>query len=483
VSRIPAPLAALLAVALILATTWSLVTPAFQAPDEQAHVAYALSLAERGTLPGQEGRLFLSTEQSLAAGAANSDQTAGVLLTRPSWARATQERWEATAAGLPAGAREDGGGPNPAAPNPPLSYLLNAGAATVAGDGFFDRLWAMRLMSVLAFLGTVLGTWLLCGEVFGRRRVLQVASAGSVALAPMLGFLGGAVMPDPLVIALSSLALWLGARIIRRGITVRDALALGLVIGAAAAAKAAALVLLPPAAFALAVGAWRTRRAGAPGSGGVLVPLVAAAGGVAATFGVWVVISRIIDRAATGQVAGTATGVAINVRELGSYLWQFYLPRFSFQTPFERANDTLPVFQYWVKGTWADFGWLEVHFGDPVYALLAVVMAVIAVLGVRTLVRMRASVDLWLLAFFALAVLTLLAGVHWTEYRQYRSGIGAFVQGRYALPLAALAGLLVALALRGLAPRTRAIAGAVLLGGLFTLNLFAFGLVLERFYA
>lgn len=481
--RVPAPLLALLAVAFLVGTAWSLVTPAFQTPDEAAHVAYAQSLAERHSLPGDEGRSVSSTEQATAAALMNADQTAGILDTRPEWSRAAADRWAATEAGLPTAAREDGGGPNPAAPNPPLSYLADAGAYTVAGGGFFTRLWAMRMTSVLAFLLTITGVWLLCGEVFRRDRVLQVAAAGATALAPMLGFLAGAVMPDPLVIALSTLALWLGARVVRRGVGARDALALGVVVGLAGVTKSASLVLVPPALLALAVGAWRARaRTGDTRAAALAVAAWAA--GIAATLGVWVITARIIGRAAAAQVSTAAGGsTAFNPREFLSYLWQFYLPKLPFMSEYQRPNPTKPVFEYWVKGTWGNFGWLEIHFADPVYFVLAGVMVTVALLGFIALVRLRDRVDPWLLAFFTVAALTILAGLHWTDYRQIRGGALGFAQGRYLLPLAGLAALLVALALRGLRPRARAVGAAVVLAGMFTLTLFSFGLVLDRFYA
>ena len=54
--RVPPALGALMAVSLLLSVTWALVTPAFQAPDEQYHFAYVQSLAERQALPGDATR-------------------------------------------------------------------------------------------------------------------------------------------------------------------------------------------------------------------------------------------------------------------------------------------------------------------------------------------------------------------------------------------------------------------------------------------
>ena len=479
--RPPAPLAALMAVAFILGTTWATLTPAFQAPDENAHTAYAQILAESFKLPGIKDRPVQSSEQRTAAAALNADQVAGVPLTRPEWSQAAEQRWEAADAKLGPAARKDGGGPNPASPNPPLSYLGDAAAYHVAGGTIFTRLWAMRMTSVLAFVLAVLAAWLLTGEVFARDRLLQVAAAGTLALQPMMGFLAGAVMPDPLLIALSTLALWLAARILRRGLTTRDGLALGIVVGAACVTKSAAFVLLPAVLLAVVIGALRARRrTGAS----VAVPVLAAGAGVVATLGAWFVIARVIGRAAAAQVQGTGGGAStLNVREFASYLWQFYLPKLSSQTPFPRTSDDIPVFQYWVKGLWADFGWLEVHFGDTVYVVIAGAMVLVGVLGLITLVRLRSRVDLALAAFFLLVVLTTIAGLHWTEYRQFTGGATSFIQGRYLLPLAGIGGLAVALALRQFALRTRALMTAVWLAAMFALTLFSLGLGWERFYA
>ncbi len=88
-----------------------------------------------------------------------------------------------------------------------------------------------------------------------------------------------------------------------------------------------------------------------------------------------------------------------------------------------------------------------------------------------------------MLAFFALVALTLVAGLHWQEYRLLLAGAGPFMQGRYLLPLVGLAGLVAAAALLALPERWRGRAVAVALGGLFVLQAFSLGLALERFYA
>src|SRR3712207_9244995 len=62
-------------------------------------------------------------------------------------------------------------------------------------------------------------TWLLAGELLGRRRGLQLVAAAVVGLWPMLVFLSSSVNPDAMLYATWSLTLWLGVSAIRRGLT------------------------------------------------------------------------------------------------------------------------------------------------------------------------------------------------------------------------------------------------------------------------
>jgi hypothetical protein len=124
-----------------------------------------------------------------------------------------------------------------------------------------------------------------------------------------------------------------------------------------------------------------------------------------------------------------------------------------------------------------------VRFPEWVYVLLTVVTVAIAAVALRELWRARRGVDPAVLAFLALVAVTLLAGLHWTEFKMLTGGQGPFNAGRYLLPLAGIAGLAVALAVRVVPVARRPVAAAVALGGLFALNLAAFGLMIERFYA
>jgi 4-amino-4-deoxy-L-arabinose transferase-like glycosyltransferase len=480
--RPPAALVALLAATFVLAMAWALVTPAFQSPDEQSHFGYVQSLVEGPGLPGKAGRPLFSSEQMLAAAQSNADQAAAQPDVKMEWSPLVYERWRAADAALPAGARGDGGGPNPASSNPPLYYLVEAPAyAAASGGDVFDRLLAMRIVSLLWLLVTVTAVWLLAGEVFGRDRLLQLVAASVAGLAPMMSFLSASVTPDAMMLALWSLVLWLGVRILRCGLTWPLALALCGLAGAAGCVKATSYALIPAALFVLAMGLWRLRPRHA---GPTLAAAAAGAAGLALTLGVWHVVANAAERATSAQFsAATSTEGGLDVRFLLSYVWQFYLPRLPFQGDVFPDINSLPLDAIWLQGAWGSFGWLDVNLPPMLYDVLIAVTAIVVVAAAVTLWRTRRTTDWAVAVFFAGATIALLAGLHWTEFRAIERGGGTLNQGRYLLPLVGIAGLAVVQALRLLPQRLRPHGAAVVTGGLLAPQLLALGLMLDRFYA
>jgi 4-amino-4-deoxy-L-arabinose transferase-like glycosyltransferase len=468
-----------MAVSLLLSVTWAMVTPAFQAPDEQYHFAYVQSLAERKAIPGDATRPSFSSQQARGMAGVNSDQVAAQLDVRPDWSNRGERRWETRDAQA---ARDDGGGPNAASSYPPTSYAWQAlGYAAASGGTLFDELLGARLMSALWLPLTVVGTWLLAGEVLGRRRVLQTAAAAVPALAPMVSFMTGAVSPDGMLYAISTLALWVGVRAIRRQVPARDATAFFGLVGLACAIKTASVALLPAAALVAALGVWARRERptiAARFSAAIVVPLLL-------VLGVLVLGADVGERSFASQIVESTSPVTAgsSAREFLSYLWQFYLPPTPIQYKYAFTSGGLPVISIWVTYGWAAFGWLEVRFWPWVYVLLAAVSAAVAIAAVVALVRARRRIDLRVAAFLALAVLALLAGLHWTDYRQLEAGARGFMQTRYLFPVIGVFGLTLAGALSLVPVRWRAGTVGATIAALFAFDLLSLGLVLERFYA
>jgi 4-amino-4-deoxy-L-arabinose transferase-like glycosyltransferase len=475
----------LCAVALV-GVTWAVVLPPFQSPDENSHFGYAQTLAEDFRLPGDAERPVFSTEQLLAIDRSNSDQVAAVLQTRPEWSISSYKAWKARDADLGDDARSDGGGPNPASSNPPLYYLYGSVPYLLAGAGdIFDRLYFMRIWSVMLLLVTVAATWLLAGELFGRNRLLQLVAAGVAGLQPMVTFISASVTPDALLFATWSLAFWLCARIAKRGLRFVDGVALCAVVGTAIVTKATGYALLPAALVVLGVGYMRLRHAAGPAARPAWFPAAASLAVLLVIVGAWLGTARALDRPAVNQIATgtrpTPTLTSFNPREVGSYMWQYYLPRLSFQQRFGGLPE-YPVYDVWLKGGWAAFGWLEIKLPGAVYVLLALLTLAFLAGAVLAILRTWPRIDMALATAFALAIVTLFAGLHWTEFRTLISGSGPFTQGRYLLPLVALMGAAAAAAVSVLPARRQPVAAALLLGGLFVLQVASLGIVMGRFY-
>lgn len=481
----PVSLCALLVCVALVGCAWALVLPAWQGPDELAHTAYVQSLAERGSIPEPDGPM-MSSEQLAAGAVANTYQVAGVLLTDPEWSP------RAAAAFLARKdlKRDDGGGANPARVNPPSYYLYESVPYKLAESGsIWARMLAMRLASVLWLLVTVTAAWLLAGQIFRRDRRLRLVAAGFTGLLPMMTSVSGSVNPDAMMIALWTLALWLGVATLREQ-SWRTGLALGLVVGLAVVTKSTSYALLPPALLVLLITAWRTGvgRSKVAAAGGMLAALLVFAIPVIA----WLAVAPDGGQAATAQLSGTTTATAggTNLREFFSYVWQFYLPGLPFQTDYEATHpdfqveaDGLPLYATWIRTGWAAFGYLEVQFPNPVYWGLAAASAAIVVAFFVSLRGRLRRLDWATAAFFGLLIALLLGGVHWTEYHTIADGGKGFSQGRYLLPLAAIGGIVVAQATRIVPARGRVGVQASILGALVVLQLFSLALVLSRFYA
>jgi hypothetical protein len=233
----------------------------------------------------------------------------------------------------------------------------------------------------------------------------------------------------------------------------------------------------------LAVGLWRVRDAGAR----AFWRLLAAGGGLAVTLGVWFFVAHQSNRSAAAQVTDATSSGSFHLHDFLSYLYQYYFPRLPGQGryPFPPYVHGVPFYDVVLRGVFGTFGWTEVRLPEAIQVGLSAVTGLIAAAVVATLVRLRRLIDLPVLAFFAVTVLALLVGLQWTDYNKLResSYLVGFNQGRYLLPLAALGGVAVALAVR-LVPRpVRSTAVAWVVTGLVVFNLYSLGLTAWRFYA
>ena len=476
----PPPLIALLVAVALLGLTWALLVPPWQSPDESHHFAYAQSLATRFALPANNGRPEASSAQVAADGAVGASRLAFYPdAVAPDWSASASAAYGAAVARRPPSA-SNGGGSNPAAANPPLYYLYADLAYWVAnaGSNAFDQLYAMRIWTIALLLVTTLGGWLLAGEVLGRRRPAQLACAAVCGLVPAETFISTSVNPDALMIALWSVALWLGARvIIGRGVR-RDSVLLGLVTAAAVLTKATSYALVPATLLAFGLG-WLRQPADerTPVVSQFAAPLAALALPVIG----WLALALALGRSAVNTIKSTGHAHALNIRQFLSYLWQFYLPRLPFMTP-DRETAGLPLYDLWIREGWGVFGWRDVAMANFVYRVLGAISGVVAIASAVVVARFRDRLRLELLAYFALAFVALLLGLHVTDYRALIAGQPAVLQGRYLLPVLPLFGLAVGLLVTRVPSRWRADACGAVVAGLLVLQVLALATIAGSYY-
>lgn len=469
-------LAVLVALALVEAVTWICLMPPLQGPDEVGHFAYTQKIVEAGQIPWdgvggapERGTRPVSSEVELALTATGIMQTWGNPSARPAATALDERIWSRESRGLTDAQRADGGF-TPAMRNPPAYYLYEAVPyALTSWAPVFDRAFLMRLANLPLLVILVVFTWLVAGELLGRTRWLQVVATGAVVLQPQVIHMSAIVNPDIALAAIWAAALHLMIRTIKSGPSRARLLWLASLVVLSALTQPRGIALVIPAVAAVVFAAWRH------GSGRV----------VDGRRRDWVVL-------ATAYLGGALLllGYAMRwdpslsrARQLASYLWQFYLPRLGFMDP--SLSPGWGVRQAFVDRLFGGFAQLEVappHSVLSVVAVAAVVILALALAGVAA--RWRAVArwpDVAIVCGLTIAGYVLL--LHAVAFRGLLTTPDPVITGRYLLPLMPLYGTAVALAVAWL-PRRAAVSVAVaVLVGLTFLQLDAFALLYQRFYA
>jgi hypothetical protein len=460
--RIPAAGWTVAAVAVVNAVAWSLVTPAFQVPDEQTHAAYAQQLAEAGRPPvARRGDEQLAPELTAVMGSTRFGSLEARTFGAAVWSPLQQRRLERDLHGELTRHGNDTAGP--AAPEPPLYYALEAVPYRIAsGATLLDRLALMRLLSAAMAGATALFVLLFLRECLPGRPWAWTVGALGAALHPVLGFVSGGVNPDALLLAICAALFHALAVAFRRGLTTRRAAWIGAIVAAGVVGKINFYGLVPGALLAVALAA----RASAGGVNRRWAQLVGIAVGVAvAPYLLLTALDVLVwDRAWILQ--HTPAERPEDHGGLGgqlSYLWQVFLPRLPGQST--AFPEMYPGYQLWLKGFVGKFGWTVVQYAEWAYRLAALLLALVALLALRALVRGRAALRARvgeLIGYAALAGgLLLLIGL--VALRGFAPGIAGAIQGRYLLPLLALFAALLVLAVRGAGHWGRAVGVALVL--------------------
>jgi hypothetical protein len=484
--RLPPLAGTVTAVAVVNAVAWSLITPAFQVPDEQTHVAYAQQIAEAGRPPAARHKHEQLAPELLAAMADTRFGFLGDVDHRTVWAGVwsplQQQRLDRSLhAGLSRRGEDNAAGP--AAPEPPLYYAIEAIPYRIAsGATLLDRMALMRLLSALMAGATALLTLLFLRECLPARPWAWTIGGLGVALMPMLGFVSGGVNPDALLFPICAALFYAFAVAFRRGLTMRRALWIGGLIGVGAVAKINFYGLVPGALLALALAACascggvnrRSLRLFAAGVGVALAPYVLMSALDAAFWDRAFVLAR-----TPAEEHPDRGGLGAQL----SYLWQLFLPRLPGQQDF--FGSSIPAYEMLFKGFVGRFGWVLISFPAWVYTVATVLGGAVLAFAVRAGVPERAVLRGRLPELLSYAAMTagLLLLIALVALRGFAPGLLGALQGRYLLPLLALFGALLALSARGAGDRWGRAAGVAIVLVCVAWSLFGQLVAISMFYA
>ncbi len=464
-------------VAFLNAACWSVISPAFQIPDEPAHFAYVQRLAQTGQLPtsGKEGfpQVEYTALNDLHYVRVRFHPEHGTISSR-----AEQRTLERDLA-KPLARTGSVGAAGVAASQPPLYYALETVPYALGSIGsLLDQLALMRLLSAVMGGFTGLFAYLFLREALPRERWAWTVGGLGVALTPLLGMMSGAVNPDALLFAVSAALFYCLARGFRRGLTLGLTLALGAILAIGLVTKLNFLGLLPGAILGLLV---LCRREARTSPRTAYRRLALALGLGASPLILYTILSTLSGRSPASPLTN---GVALTGRgsitaEL-SYIWQFYLPRLPGMSPDFHGLLTTRVF--WFDGLVGLYGWLDTTFPAWVYNVALIPAGLIAVLLARALYASRHT--LWSraaeIAVYAAMALGMLLLIGADDYVHKLPG--EYAEPRYLLPMVVLWGAALALAARGAPRRWGPVAGVLIVCLVLAHNIISQLLVISRYY-
>lgn len=454
--RLPRPLLALLVVFVCLGSVYSIVTPIFEASDELRHVAVIDHLRQGHGLPIQDpaNRGFYEQEGSqpplyyalmsvvslpfdLSDLRAVADLNPHALIGRAD----TSTNW---------------------------NMVLHTPAEDFPWRKTALFVHVARLIGVLLGAITVAASWRIAGMLVTAMGTRGRALAGAPLLAaaltanPMFLFISASVNNDTLAATLSALAVLFTLRALLSGLTLRRAVALGIVLGAAALTKVSGAALCAAVPLVLTADAVRQRRL-RPVLGNLLV-LGALAAGIAGWWYVrnWALYGEPTGTTMMSLIAGPRAHPPGALELLGEY------------EGFSRSYLGL-------------FGAVNIPLPEPLYATFNALL-IAAGCGLLVIVAQRIRFprrqpDPALLPGLLLAgvvVVALTALIRWTS-------ITPASQGRLLFPtITAISTLLAVGALTlvtTLAPRAGRLAAGVMAAGILTLSALSPFLVIAPAYA
>lgn len=363
---------------------------------------------------------------------------------------------------------------------PPLAYLAYLlPLKLTAASSIRTQLYAMRLLSILLNIVTVLAAYVAGRELFRDDPTMALALPVFIMLLPQHLFLHSTVMNDHLVEAALAWMIAIMARTFRLGLSIPRVLGMLLLLGIGLASKRNALYGIPILGFGLLVyalsrwGGRMTTSQKALRIGGTLVVLALAGVGLLFTWQ-WVVANR---------------------PQLADYVVRLFLFLPSEQFPFQLDSriiepSALPLYASYMKyvfiSLWGHFGWMNITLGVWAYWGFAA-LCVFSFIGLGYFaVRQFPKLAAWqrgTLVAFAASVLVAFLLVIALQVRYWDLGWGGDPQGRYLFPVLIPLATLFLLGTRAFIPRSGYLVWfGILVAFMVIYNIVALGWFIIPFY-
>jgi Predicted membrane protein (DUF2142) len=465
-------------VACMNAVCWSILTPPFQIPDEQSHFAYTQQLAEAHRLPTSNAFGY-SPEEELALNDLHQREVRRQPQNHTISTQAEQQQLQEALAQRPG--RRGTGGVGGSESDPPLYYALEIIPYELGSPGtILDQLELMRLESALMAGLTALFAFLFIREALPRVPWAWTVGGLGVALAPLLGFMSGAVNPDAMLFAVSAAIFYCLARAFRRGLTRGRAAAIGALTAVGLLTKVNFVGLAPGVILGLVVLAVRAPRSGRRGA---LCQLGLGAAIAVSPACVYVLVQLLSNRPALGVISETLK-VGDGQGSLWgaiSYVWQFYLPHLPGMTNVFPGM-SVPR-QVWFDRSVGLYGWLDTSF--PLWANdvalvpagLIVLLCLRALLASSSALRQRLA-ELGVYCAIGFGLMVLIALSNYFSPGEFL----AFAEPRYLAPMLPLLGAVLVLAARGAGRRWGPAVGVLIVVLVLAHDVFSQLLVISRYY-
>jgi len=400
---------ALTAVTFCLSACWALLTPVFHGPDEPEHYDLISSLASNPHYPEYDQRGLDPTVDDLAQAMLN----VGGGSRAPHLGAATPPPILASAdlSDPPTGAVRPASNQMPQ--HPPLYYesmaaalrtmrLVDPGARApaIASEVVF-----LRLLNA-AVACTIPAAAMAALRLLSPRRTSGIAAGLACLVVPQFSHISGSINNDNLMNLFAAWSIVALLSILRRGLTVRRAVAAGVLVGLGAMTKAFGLLLVPLLAFVLILAVVRGRDRGRS------LRFAALGGMIAAVLGGWFWLSNLL---AHGSVSPTTFFDRAPTRPEGSVV--------DHRAWLDLAVRAIP------ERFWLSAGRYSVTFPDLLWKGLTVAGIALVVSGLVRLVRGGR----WIEAGVAVApfVFTLLYVLEHAHSIYVRTTWTSFLQGRY----------------------------------------------------